>query len=136
MSSGEKSQRMSLLITKSGPRITPTQILMVMVIASVFIVVEVVVRVTDTMLLSFYTDLVEGCNSWQISMSYFRNVQITTGKKCSTHGAVQLKRISTFQCTTGVVCGFGNANVCCRCLSSQNSSYNPLLSKGPHYIFE
>ena len=61
MSSGDTLQRMELLITKSGSRIIDPARIHIM---SVLIVVEIV-GVTETMLPSFYTDLVQG-NSWQI----------------------------------------------------------------------
>ena len=96
MSSGGTSQRMEFLITKSGSRITHIHI-HIRVIASVIDVVQSVPPEASlkAMLLYFYNDLVQDCNSWQTSMSYFRHVTITTGKiECSTHGAVQLRRIS------------------------------------------
>ena len=59
----------------------------------------IVVAIAEIMLPSFYTDLVQDCNSWQISISYSRHVQILvllvqTRKICSTLGAIQLKKVS------------------------------------------
>ena len=98
MNSGDTSQRMELLITKFGPRIThPVTTAGDHFITSVFIVVVVVGK---TMLPFFCNDLVQGCNFWQTSIIYFRHVRTPAGlmsatrRLCSTHGAVQLRRIS------------------------------------------
>jgi hypothetical protein len=64
MSSGDTSQRMEFLITKSGPRITAARARAAAGIL-VLIVVLVIVMATDTMLPSFCNDLVQGCKSWQ-----------------------------------------------------------------------
>jgi hypothetical protein len=80
---------MELFISKSGSRISGIRV----------VIVVTIVGVKETMLPSFYTDLVQGCNPWQISISYSRqNVHISTGtpRISFTDGAlaVQLKRIS------------------------------------------
>jgi hypothetical protein len=133
ISSGNTSQRMELLISKSGSRISGIRV----------VIVVTIVGVKETMLPSFYTDLVQGCNPWQISISYSRrNVHIsTTGtpRICFTHGAVQLKRISKIfnrskhdRCLLWIRQCKGMSQY----LSARNFSYNPLLLKESHYIHE
>jgi hypothetical protein len=66
MSSGDTSQRMELLIIKSGPRITPARAAAgIHIITRACVLIVVIVKATDPMLPSFCNDLVEGCNSWQ-----------------------------------------------------------------------
>ena len=99
INSGSASQRMRLLITKSGSRIIAASLTIHIIMTGVMIAVFIV-GMTETMLPSFYTDLVQACNSWQISITYSRHVIILTrvsttgGEISSAPGAVRLKRIS------------------------------------------
>ena len=101
INSGSASQRMRLLITKSGSRIIAASLTIHIIITAIGVMIVVfIVSMTETMLPSFYTDLVQACNSWQISITYSRHVIILTrvsttgGEISSAPGAVRLKRIS------------------------------------------